>query len=236
MIQSPIQNPAKKVFVVEDDQSVRTSIALSFEITWPETVVVEFESGVNVAERVLAESPDLVLLDLGLPDMDGLSVIRQIRGRSPVPIIVLSARTDDSSILGAIRLGADAFLNKPISQIALQAHVEATMRRVSESAPAATVVQIRDDVSIDLAAAIVEVHGVSHDLTKVEINLLGSLLAHNGKIAEFESLKSDSWDEPSVTDSALKMAIHRLRVKIGDDERDDPIVVSHRGIGYSINR
>ncbi|MBT3996422.1 MAG: response regulator transcription factor [Chloroflexi bacterium] len=236
MIQSTIRLPAAKVFVVEDDQAVRSSIALSFEITWPETVVVEFESGSVVAERVATDAPDLVLLDLGLPDMDGLSVIRQIRKYSQVPIIVLSARTDDSSILAAIRLGADAFLNKPISQIALQAHVEATMRRVTEKTPDAAVIQLRDDLVIDLASGNATVSGINRDLTKVEMNLLGSLLSRNGRIVEFESLKNEAWDEPSVSDSALKMAIHRLRTKIDDDERDDPVINSHRGLGYSISR
>jgi DNA-binding response OmpR family regulator len=224
------------VFVIEDDAGTREAIAMSFEITYPGVVVSQFDGAAGVLGNIETIEPDLITIDLGLPGQDGLSLIREIRTVSAVPIIVVSARSDDSSLVAAIRLGADAFLLKPISLVAIQAHVEAFVRlrerppRKIESDKAL----ILGNRKIDLERANVEINGGKESLTKIELNFLKMLAAASGRIVPTEDIKTGVWGDPNVSDSTVKMAVHRLRQKIGDDVAEHPAIVNHRSVGYSL--
>jgi two-component system KDP operon response regulator KdpE len=124
----------QRVLVIEDEPSVREAITLYFEISYPGVVVSQHDRSAGVLDDVVGSEPDLVTLDLGLPDGDGPTLIRSIRDVSEVPIIVISAHHDDTSILAATKLGAAYFLVKPIGLIVLQAHVEALMRMKNQEA------------------------------------------------------------------------------------------------------
>lgn len=225
-----------RVFVIEDDQSTRESIALSFEISYPGSVAVPFQQADGVLEAIANGPPDLATIDLGLPDSDGFGLIRDIRSISDVPIIVITARGDDSSLVAAIRLGADDFLIKPVTLVALQAHVEAVMRLYnrSRSGKVATRSFQTPRGTVDLDRAGIELDGVRESLSNTDILLLESLLASGGRIVVMETLKRDIWGGSDVTDSALKMAVHRLRQTIGDDDAENPVIVHHRSVGFSL--
>ena len=232
------QTPAslKRVFVIEDDAATRESIAMSFEFTFADVEVVQFDRAAGVRESVEANPPDLITVDLGLPDGDGLGLIREIRTTSSVPILVVSARDDDSTLVAAIRLGADAFLIKPVSLVAIQAHVEAVLRlqdRPARTIKSDLIIQL-DTCRIDLGRGTVEINGVEDTLTKTELYFLTTLGSAAGRIVPMEDLKIGVWDDPNVSDATVKMAVHRLRQKIGDDNAEHPIIVNHRSVGYSL--
>lgn len=225
-----------RVFVVEDDLSTRESIAMSFEITYPGVSVSQFDRARGVMDELASGEPDLITVDLGLPDGDGLGLIRDIRSQSSVPIMVVSARDDDSTLVAAIRLGADAFLVKPVSLVALQAHVEALIRlkdRPIKTADSGNVIELHNCV-IDLDRGSVEINGVKESLTKIELYFLTILGAAGGRIVPMEDIKIGVWGEPDVSDSTVKMAVHRLRLKLGDDTAEYPVIVNHRSVGYSL--
>lgn len=224
------------VFVIEDDAGTREAITMSFEITYPGVVVSQFFGAAGVLGKIETIEPDLITIDLGLPGQDGLSLIREIRTVSAVPIIVVSARNDDSSLVAAIRLGADAFLLKPISLVAIQAHVEAFVRQQQRLARKieSDKVLILGDRKIDLERANVEINGGKESLTKIELNFLKMLAAASGRIVPTEDIKTGVWGDPNASDSTVKMAVHRLRQKIGDDVAEHPTIVNHRSVGYSL--
>lgn len=237
MVESiPPTTPLHNVFVIEDEPGTRDAIAMSFEITYPEVVVSQFDGATGVLEKIRPGSPDLITVDLGLPDGDGLSLIREIRAVSAVPIIVVSARDDDSTLVAAIRLGADAFLVKPISLVGIQAHVEAILRLRNRSTSTFDLdkVLVLGDRMVDLDRGTVEIEGVKESLTKIELNFLKMLAAASGRIVPTEDIKTGVWGDPNASDSTVKMAVHRLRQKIGDDVAEHPAIVNHRSVGYSL--
>ncbi|MDG0867973.1 response regulator transcription factor [Candidatus Lucifugimonas marina] len=233
-----LKTPAtlKRVFVIEDDAATRESIAMSFEFTFSDVEVLQFDRAAGVRQSLEEEAPDLITVDLGLPDGDGLGLIREIRTISDVPILVVSARDDDSTLVAAIRLGADAFLIKPVSLVAIQAHVEAVLRlqdRPARNTESDLIIELAS-CTVDLGRGMVEVNGVEESLTKTELYFLTTLGSVSGRIVPMEDLKTGVWGDPDVADATVKMAVHRLRQKIGDDNTEHPIIVNHRSVGYSL--
>ena len=226
----------KRVIIVEDDPETRDSISLTFELGFESVQILTFDRIWQAAEAFEDFHPDLITIDLGLPDGDGLQLIRQIRKSSELPIIVLSGRGDDSTILTAIRLGADDYLVKPFSSIELQAHVEALMRRIArsnESKEKPTLVELTPRVSLDIANAQIIQSGVSQSLSAREVGCLQVLAEANGRIVPTDELKKQVWGDDSVSDSAVKMVFYRLRKSL-DDGAARALIQSHRGIGYSL--
>ena len=226
----------RRVFVIEDDDDARDMIAMAYEVGFPPVEVVKFPGTKGVVGELKNNPPDLVSLDLGLPDGDGLGLIREIRTVSDVPIIVVSARDDDSTLVAAVRLGADAFLVKPISLVAIQAHVEAFVRqktRAQSNSADDNFIHI-DGRTIDLDHALVEVNGISEPLTKIELEILRVLSDASGRIVPIDDMKVRVWDAPEVTDATVKTAIYRLRQKLQDYDQLHPIIVNHRSVGYSL--
>ncbi|MBN4064531.1 response regulator transcription factor [Dehalococcoides mccartyi] len=226
-----------RVLVIEDDLGTRESIAMSFEISYPGVVVSQHDRSSGVVEDILQTKPDLLTLDLGLPDGDGLTLIRSIRAVSQVPIIVISARDDDSSLVAAIRLGADEFLVKPVSLVGLQAHIEAIIRLKNRNDSEFAISQIikLSGSTIDLDHGTVEIDGLSQSLSKTDLYFLIILNRSNGRIVPLDDIKVAVWGNNEVADSAVKMAVHRLRQRIGDADQKRPAIVNHRGIGYSLS-
>ena len=209
---------------------------MSFEISYPRSVAVPFEQADGVLEAIAKDPPDLVTIDLGLPDSDGFGLIRDIRSVSDVPIVVITARGDDSSLIAAIRLGADDYLIKPVTLVALQAHVEAVIRLYNRARSGKVFARSFQTPrgTVDLDQATVEIDGVRESLSNTDMLLLESLLASGGRIVLMETLKRDIWGGSEITDSALKMAVHRLRQAIGDDNAESPVIMHHRSVGFSL--
>ena len=220
------------MIIVEDDPATRDSIALTFEICFPQATIHQFDRMKQVIKAIEQHKPDLITVDLGLPDGDGLQLIKQVREKSDLPIIVLSARSDDSTILTAIRLGADDFLVKPFSTVVLQAHVEALLRRVDNSDEHHNdKIVLTPELTLDLGRAMVILNGADIPLSSREVMCLSILVNANGKIVTNDEFKESVWGSKSVSDSALKMIFYRLRKTLGDDETTSRLIRSHRGIG-----
>jgi len=235
------ESKVNRVIVVEDDHATRESIALTFELGFRSVEILKFDR-IKPVVTVLDEfDPDLITIDLGLPDGDGFQLIRQIRERSDLPIIVLSGRGDDSTILSAIRLGADGYLVKPFSTIELQAHVEALMRRATQPKSQVVpegkeIIDLASNISLDLGSASVVQDGVTMPLSAREVDCLSLLVKSKGKIVTYSEFKEHVWGSVSVSDAAIKMVFYRLRKSLGDDDLARMLIQSHRGIGYSLGR
>lgn len=230
-------NPSvRSVMIVEDEESFRESITLSFELGFPNVNIHHFDRVETAIQNFDRVQPDLITLDLGLPDGDGTKLLRSVRGTSDVPIIVLSGRDDDSSILTAIRLGADDYLVKPFSVIELQAHVEALLRRVTRPNKITNeLIRLTERIKFDVQrAALLDGDGII-PLSAREFECMNVLVAAEGGIVQIDDLKSAVWHSTRVSDSAVKMVFYRLRQSLGGSPDADRLFQSHRGIGYSLN-
>lgn len=221
-----------RVLLVEDDAGVAGALAESLHARGhPVTSVAR---GADALHH--HRTADLVLLDLGLPDLDGLDVLRKIRAVSPVPVIVLTARGDERSVVRGLRLGADDYLTKPVRLAELLARMDAVVRRaVARAAPAdgaGDVVRI-EDVEIDLGARRVLVAGHDVGLTTKEFEILAVLAARPGTAVSRQQLMDEVWGDAYLAVSrSLDVHLTGLRAKL-----DRPgLLTTIRGFGYRLGR
>jgi DNA-binding response OmpR family regulator len=223
---------AVRVLLVEDDAGVAGALAESLHARGHP--VTSVGRGADALHR--HRDADLVLLDLGLPDLDGLDVLRKIRAVSPVPVIVLTARGDERSIVRGLRLGADDYLTKPVRLAELLARMDAVVRRaVARAAPADSagdVVRV-EDVEIDLGARRVLVAGHDIGLTTKEFKVLAVLAARPGTAVSRQQLMDEVWGDAYLAVSrSLDVHLTALRAKL-----DRPgLLTTIRGFGYRLGR
>jgi two-component system KDP operon response regulator KdpE len=178
--------------------------------------------------------PDIVLLDLGLPDMDGLEVIHRLRGWSAVPIVILSARGQESDKVAALDAGADDYLTKPFGVPELMARIRAALRhagRVGDEAESA--VFVSGDLKVDLAGHLVFLRNKQISLTPIEFRLLALLVKHAGKVVTQRQLLKEVWG-PHLTDETayLRVFVHQLRHKLEANPARPRYILTEAGIGY----
>ena len=191
---------------------------------------------VDAVARGLIEAstrkPELIILDLGLPDGDGLDLIRAVRAWSGMPIVVLSARVDESDKVEALDLGANDYLSKPFGIAELLARVRAALRRQPQLSGAETKVEF-GDISVDLAARRILKNGAEVHLTQREYRLLLTLLSHPGKVLTHRQLLREVWGPPYVEHSHyLRIYMGRLRRKLEDDPAQPRFFLTDTGVGY----
>lgn len=222
------------VLVVEDDVPVRNLM-----ITTLKTHDYKYLTAANGSEAILLASshnPDVVFLDLGLPDMDGIDVIRQIRSWSNMPVIVISARSDDADKIKALDTGADDYLTKPFSVDELLARLRVTVRRlslISGGGVADGAVYINGSLKIDYSAGCAFLNGQELKLTPIEYKLLCLLAKHTGKVLTHTYITQQIWGRSWDKDVAsLRVFMVNLRKKL-DSAPDAPqFIQTHVGIGY----
>lgn len=224
------------VLVVEDDKPVRNLITLTLE-----TQGYRFQSAANGAEAVMSSlsyQPDIMILDLGLPDMDGVEVIRKTRSWSNMPIIVVSARSDDSDKIEALDAGADDYLTKPFSVDELLARLRAALRRLQfmKDTDTENPVFINGGLKIDYAAGCAYVNEEEIHLSPIEYKLL-CLMSHNvGKVLTHNSLLKEIWQNTLPYDTpSVRVYIATLRKKI-ETPLGQKLIQTHAGIGYRMLR
>jgi DNA-binding response OmpR family regulator len=215
-----------RILLVEDDASLAAGLrdALGRE----GFVVNHVASGQQALAAVRAEAPDMIVLDLGLPDMDGLEVLGQIRQRKEhVPVLVLTARAGMDDKVAGLDKGADDYLAKPFDMKELAARLRVFERRLSTAVTSTIIV---GDVALDTSAHLVQVKGEAIDLPRREYMLLKTLMESAGKVLTRESLETRlySWGE-EVSSNALEVHIHHLRKKL-----PDKLIRTVRGIGYTV--
>ena len=223
-----------KVLIVEDQPETVEAIELCIVIRWPNTDVLSTDNGAGVSRLVHIENPDLVILDLGLPGIDGLDVLEDLRMISEVPVIIVTAMGEESARVKGLEAGADDYIVKPFSHTELLARINAVLRRVQRSSLNQTDREITHDrLTIDFESGSVSIKDEKVRLTPTEWNLLSYLALNEGKVLPRDVIAQNVWGTEYVDESAIKMCVRRLRLKLGDDPRAPKIIHSHRGLGYS---
>ena len=219
-----------KVLLIEDDREIIDAISLAFQIRWPEAKVVSTRLGEKGVELVESEAPDIVILDLGLPDVSGFEVLRQIRLFSRVPTIILTVRSDEADVVKGLEWGADDYITKPFRQLELLARVKAMIRRQS---PSEEEPLVSGPLHLDITSGQLYYSGKEIALTVTESHILSHLMKNTGHVATHLSLAETVWGEdyPGATDS-LKVHIRRLREKIEADPSHPQLILTRTGVGY----
>lgn len=226
------------VLVVEDDRPVRNLIVTTLKSH--DYRYLTAENGKTAIMEASSHNPDIVLLDLGLPDIDGTEVITNIRGWSNMPIIVISARSEDSDKITALDAGADDYLTKPFSVEELLARLRVTQRRLlllKSSNDVGKPVFQNGELKIDYAASCVYLKGEEMHLTPIEYKLL-CLLSHNvGKVLTHTYITMQIWGSSRENDIAsLRVFMATLRKKLEPEKTSPQYIQTHIGIGYRMLR
>jgi len=219
---------------IEDDDSIRLALRLALEDEGYE--VREAGDGRSGIEAFSRDEPDLVLLDLRLPDISGFEVCRTLRAVSIVPIIIVTAQTDTHDLVAGLEAGADDYITKPVVPKELAARIRAALRRVHFHESAASPPQSRfGDVELRREQGIALKAGEELNLTKTEFRLLCEFADHVGIVLSRDQLLERVWGYEYLGDSRLVDAhVRRLRVKIEDHPDDPKLIVTARGIGYRL--
>jgi len=227
-----------KVLVIDDDPDVAQIVALCFEMRWPQTTVTSAVDGTEGLSMVETESPDVVVLDVGLPGMSGFEVCREIRRFSDVPIIMLTVRDADTDVSRALETGADDYICKPFSHIELLSRVQAVLRRTQKlPLSQGEGVFSSGKLRIDFDSREVRLNGDVVKLTPIEYGLLYHLTRNSDRLLTYQALLAKVWSEEyEFENSLLKLHIHNLRRKLGDDPRNPRMIVNERAVGYKFVR
>ncbi len=222
-----------KVLVVDEEPDVRKLISMSFQMQQPSWEVIGAEDGPQALELLESERPDVVLLDIGLPEMSGFEVLRAMRVFSDVPVIMLTVRDDELSKVQGLELGADDYVTKPFSHLELMARVRAVLRRAQTLPLTHERPFTSGDIHIDFARREVIVRGEPLTLTGTEYRLLYHLVRNAGKIMSHEALLARVWGREYTDEvSYLKGYISRLRNKLERDPRNPEFILTEYGAGY----
>ena len=228
-----MSNNKYKVLVIEDDRNISAFIQTVLEANGYQALSAErCQQGMLM---YASHIPDLVVLDLGLPDMDGEEFIRLVRAGSNVPIIVLSARTDERDKVSALDLGANDYITKPFGTAELLARVRAALRTTRQNfqVAAPSSVFTLDDLLIDYDRRQVSVGGNLIHLTQTEYNILAFLSQHIGKVMTYSAIIRSIWgsmDDGSIKKLQVNMA--NIRKKLGCRPGDNRYVINELGVGY----
>jgi len=223
--------PAPRVLLIEDEKQIRRFVRVAVEEEGCQ--VTEAETMQQGLIEAGLRKPDLLVLDLGLPDGNGIDLIRDLRGWSDVPVLILSARSQENDKIDALDAGADDYLTKPFSVGELRARVRALLRRRARSGEAATPLIEFGEVMVDLSRRVVTRAGQEVHLTPIEYRLLATLLGHPGKVLTQRNLLREIWG-PSYIESShyLRVYVGHLRQKLEIDPTQPQHFLTETGVGY----
>jgi two-component system KDP operon response regulator KdpE len=225
-----MQLDSRQILVVEDDEDTAEVVCTVMENAGYQAIAVE--TGENALQEIWSQTPDLILLDLGLPDIHGLEVLRQVRDRSFLPLIVISGSSNEGGKVEALEAGADDYMSKPFSPEELVARVQALLRRVAWTPQAETKLVVRE-LELDIPHRQATIRNERLHLTPVEYGLLATLMRHADKVVSHDELLSAVWGEEYEGDfSVLRVNISRLRHKLERNPRRPQYIVTVPGEGY----
>jgi two-component system KDP operon response regulator KdpE len=223
------------IVIVDDEPPIRRFLRASLSVEGFR--IVEAATGAEGLRAITQQLPALVLLDLGLPDMDGADVLRSVRQWSTLPIIVLSARGEEAAKIAALDAGADDYLTKPFGVGELLARIRVALRnaaRTSAGNLAETIVEL-GDTRIDLAARVVTRAGEELKLTKIEFDLLAALCRHAGRVVTHRQILKEVWGPHAVQEPHyVRVFVAALRKKLEPDPRRPRFLVTEQGVGYRL--
>ena len=223
--------PPAKVLIIEDEKQIRRFVRVAVEAEACQVVEAE-----TIAQGLLeagTRKPDLLILDLGLPDGNGIELIHDLRCWSDVPVLILSARSQENDKIDALDAGADDYLTKPFSVGELRARVRALLRRRARSGEAASPLVEFGNIAVDLSRRLVSRGGEPVHLTPIEYRLLSTLLGQPGKVLTQRNLLREIWG-PSYIESShyLRVYVGHLRQKLEDDPTQPKHFLTETGVGY----
>ncbi len=223
-----------KVAVIEDDRSIINAVMVAFEFRWPDVQVVFAMSGLEGVELVGKESPDVLILDINLPDISGFEVLKKIREFSAVPVIILTVRNDDADVLKGLEAGADDYITKPFNYLTLLARVRAVLRRTNRSEiQVETTTSVNARLNIDFVNQKVRVDNELVKLTPVEYQFLLLLVKHKNEVVTYKDIMTEVWSKDEWNDTEnIRIYMRRLRKKLGDIPPQ--MLLNQHGEGYML--
>jgi two-component system KDP operon response regulator KdpE len=223
---------AIRILAVDDEPRMLDLLALSLRQRGFD--VLEADTGAEALQRVRADAPDLVLLDVGLPDLDGFAVLGRIRAVSSVPVIMVTVHAEEQQRVHGLELGADDYVTKPFSPAELSARINAVLRRIRTAEPLHGLVHVDDHLQIDFNEREAIVGGQRVRLRPTEYRLLYQLVQHPGRTLSFETILARVWG-PEYRDEShyVHLYITYLRQKLEPDPSNPRYIHTRRGVGYS---
>jgi two-component system KDP operon response regulator KdpE len=219
-----------RVLVVDDERPIRRFLQASLSGQYQ---VIEAANGEDAIQAVVKDQPDLIILDLGLPDIDGVDVTRRLREWTQIPIIIVSVREQEAEKIRALDAGADDYLTKPFGAAELMARIRVALRHAPQ--PEADSVFTHDDLSVDLAQRVVSVAGKETFLTPTEYDILRTLIEHVGKVVTHRQLLRMVWGVAYEDEThMLRVNVSNLRRKIEKDPAKPRHVITEPGVGYRL--
>ena len=223
---------AATVLVIDDEIQIRRFLRAGFELN--EFSVLEAETGTEGLRAATLKPVDLIILDLGLPDIDGAQVVERLRSWSNVPIIVLSVRSREDEKVRLLELGADDYVVKPFGMAELLARARAALRRHTQSSSGQPIVEA-GPLAIDLSARTASIDGKRISLSPKEYRLLQVLAQHAGNVVTHQHLLKEVWGVTHVHDAHyLRIFVRKLRQKIEQDPTQPRILLTELGVGYRL--
>lgn len=225
-----MSHEAGRILVVDDEAAVRKLLRIGLSAHGYE--VIEAGNGAEALRLAAARAPRLVILDLGLPDMDGVDVVRRLREWSAVPVIVLSVRDREDDKIGALDAGADDYVTKPFSVAELLARMRVALRRAASPADGSAVFE-HNGLRVDLVERRVSLDGAALALTRKEYALLSELVRHAGRVLTHTHLLLAVWGPGHEHDTQyLRVFVRQLREKLRDDPAQPRWIGTEAGVGY----
>ncbi len=239
----------RKILIIDDDEALTWAVRKRFENLGFEVLgAVEGRQGVEMVDK---ERPDLVILDLNLPDVDGLDICRYLRRRTSIPVVMLTGRAEDNDTIVGLEIGADDYVTKPFNLNELAARVRAVLRRAhpepveaplgagaraGTAAPATPRRLQAAGIEMDLDAKRVRVEGKEVQLTPTEFRLLQALMENQGKVVSIQELLRVGWGEQGADTHLVEVHIGNLRSKVEKNPRRPERVKTVRGFGYRVDQ
>ena len=221
----------KLFLVVEDDKQIRSFISFSLKTQGYKSIDVA--TGKDAMRAFVADKPDIMILDLGLPDMDGLDIIKQIRAFSDMPIVVVSARDQDKGKIEALDAGADDYLTKPFSINELLARLRVILRRSNKGPNVVPEIYKVKDLEINLEKHILLLNGEEVHLTRMEFKILTLFIKNAGKILTHSYILKEVWGSYLESDAqSLRVFMANIRRKLEKDPTNPQYIMTEVGIGY----
>lgn len=225
--------PEGHIVLIEDEKQIRRFLRMTLEAEGIQ--VTEAETGKQGLTEINTRQPDLVMLDLGLPDMDGVEVIKQLRSWSSIPILILSARSEEAQKVKALDSGADDYLTKPFGVPEMMARIRVHLRRHASPSASATSTFSFGDVTVDFMQRHITRKGQSVRLTPIEYKLLSALIRQAGKVVTHSQLLREVWG-PGHAEHGHYVRIYmgHLRQKLEDDPARPAHIFTETGVGYRL--
>ena len=223
-----------RVLVVDDDAAILEALKLSLTFRWPDCEVLCASSGEEGLGLFREQRPDVLVLDIGLPGLSGIDLLRRLREESSVPVLMLTARNQEADIVRALEIGADDYVTKPAGYLELTARIQSLMRRAQIPVAPVPALQTysQGGLTIHFPSRDVEVSGRSIPLTNTEYRLLYHLVRNAGRVVSHHDLLQTAWGSDSYGEDVVRVYVSRLRAKIEPDPGRPRYIVTKSGLGY----